>query len=136
MNNLSPYLTVAEVARELHMSDDGVRKLIRKGKLKALRLSERKTMVPRTALAGYQRRLSGQPDVGFEMPELADPVELAKQFEQSTGCSPEAWLLAWKQDELEDSSENMELMVQASALRAALAGRGRRRSRLAAGKPA
>ena len=61
------------------------------------------------------------------MPELGDPLELAQRFEQTTGYSPEAWLLAWKHDELEDSSENMELMIQASALRAALAGpRGRR----------
>lgn len=133
MTDVSPYLTVAEVARELRMSDDGVRKLIRKRKLKALRLSERKTMIPRAALAAYQRRISGQAEVRFQMPELGDPVELAQRFEQTTGYSPEAWLLAWKRDELEDSSENMELMVQASALRAALAGRRGRRSALVAG---
>lgn len=122
MSNPSPYLTVAEVATELRMSDDGVRKLVRKGKLKALRLSERKTIVPRAALAAYQRRLAGHGDqVAFQMPELGDPAELATRFEQATGYSPEAWLLAWKREELEDSRENMELMVQASALRAALA---------------
>ena len=136
MTDPTPYLTVAEVARELRMSDDGVRKLIRKGKLKALRLSERKTMIPRAALSAYQRRLSGQTEVRFQMPELSDPVELARRFEQMTGYSPEEWLLAWKHDELEDSSENMDLMVQASALRAALAGPRGRRSALVAGKPA
>jgi excisionase family DNA binding protein len=136
MTDASPYLTVAEVARELRMSDDGVRKLIRKRKLKALRLSERKTMIPRAALAAYRRRISGQAEVRFQMPELGDPVELAQRFEQTTGYSPEAWLLAWKRDELEDSNENMELMVQASALRAALARRRRRRSALVAGKSA
>lgn len=136
MTDVSPYLTVPEVARELRMSDDGVRKLIRKRKLKALRLSERKTMIPRAALAAYQRRISGQAEVRFQMPELGDPVELAQRFEQTTGYSPEAWLLAWKRDELEDSSENMELMVQASALLAALAGRRVRRSALVAGKSA
>ena len=108
------------------MTDDGVRKLIRKGKLKALRLSERKTIVPRAALEAYQRRVAGHSGrVTFQMPELGDPVELAHRFEAATGYSPEAWLLAWKRDELEDRAENMELMVQASALRAALAaGRG------------
>ena len=136
MTDPTPYLTVSEVARELRMSDDGVRKLVRKGRLKALRLSERKTMIPRAALRAYQRQLSGQAEARFEMPELGDPVELARRFEQSTGYSPEAWLLAWKHDELEDSGENMQLMVQASALRAALAGGREQRPRLIAGKSA
>ncbi len=126
MSSPSPYLTVAEVATELRMSNDGVRKLIRKGKLKALRLSERKTIVPRAALEAYQRRLAGRSDrLAFRMPDLGDPVELARRFEQATGYAPEEWLLAWKHDKLEDSTENMELMVEASALRAALAA-GRR----------
>src|SRR5437660_10724271 len=108
MTDPSPYLTVAEVASELRMSDDGVRKLIRKGKLKALRLSERRTIIPRAALGAYQRRVGGEAEVQFQMPELGDPGKLAELFERATGYSPEAWLLAWKHEELEDSSENME----------------------------
>src|SRR5437660_11388609 len=98
MTDPSPYLTVAEVASELRMSDDGVRKLIRNGKLKALRLSERKTIIPRAALGAYQRRLRGHPEARFQLPELGDPVEQAQHFEQATGYCPEAWLLAWKHD--------------------------------------
>jgi excisionase family DNA binding protein len=132
MTDPMPYLTVAEVAGELRMTNDGVRKLIRKGRLKALRVSERRTMIPRAALSAYQRRLGGQAEVGFQMPELGDHVELAQRFERATGYSPEAWLLAWKHDQLEDTRENMELMVEASALRAALAGSLGRRSALVA----
>jgi excisionase family DNA binding protein len=54
-------LTVAEVAAELEMTNDGVYKLIKRGKLEGVRRSERGLRVPQAALAGYQRRLVDHP---------------------------------------------------------------------------
>src|SRR5437763_116360 len=111
MTGSSPYMTVADVAREIDMTPDGVRKLIRSGKLKALRLSERKIVVPRAAFAAYQRRLSGETRARFEAPPIADAAAMAAQFERTTGLAPEQWLAAWKREEIEDSVDNMVLMV-------------------------
>jgi len=115
-----PYLTPAEVGREIDMSADGVRKLVRKGQLKALRLSARKIVIPRPALAAYQRRVNGERPVEFQMPAVGDPDELAREFQEATGRDPAGWIAAWKGDEIEDSADNMALMAQASAICAAL----------------
>lgn len=113
-----PYLTPAEVAGELGMSADGVRKLVRRGKLKAIRRSERQILISRAALEAYRRRINGESPARFELPEIGDPTELRAQFAMATGQTPKAWLEAWKKDEIVDSAANMALMVHASALRA------------------
>lgn len=111
------HLTVPEVASELAMTPDGVYKLIRRGKLKAVRVSERKTYVSRPALDAYRRRING------ETPDLRRPVselsldELREGFEKETGLSPEEWIAQWKRDRIEDSAENMQLLVRAVGLR-------------------
>lgn len=113
-----PYLTVREVAEALDMTPDGVYKLIGRGKLKAIRKSERKMLVSRLALEAYQRRINGQapaivtPEPPRELPELL------AEFEGDTGMTPAQWLEAWKRDEIEDTAENMRTMVHAAALRA------------------
>jgi hypothetical protein len=77
--------------------------------------------------AGLSKKTPDLSEVLISMPFLVGSGALS-------GYSPEAWLLAWKHDELDDSRENMELMIEASALRAALAGGRGRGARLAAGK--
>ena len=42
---------------------------------------------------------------------------LRERFEAQTGRSPEAWLKAWKSEDLDDTPENMQVLVQAVALR-------------------
>jgi excisionase family DNA binding protein len=112
------YLTVAEVAHEIDMTPGGVRKVIKRGELKAVKLSVRKTLVSRAALEAYRSKINGEPRVEFVMPEIGEPAEMRVRFEAATGRTPEAWLKAWKHEEIEDSAPNMGLMMQASALRA------------------
>ncbi len=66
----SAYLTVPQVAAELDMSPDGVYKLIKRGRLPAIRRSERGLRVSRVALAAYLRRLR-QSEVGLRQGEVS-----------------------------------------------------------------
>jgi excisionase family DNA binding protein len=113
-----PYLTAAEVATELGISRHGVYKLIERGKLKAIRRSERNLRVSRLALDAYRRRLNdGTPAV--EVVESVDvPAEVAA-FERETGMLPAEWERRWKADRIDDTAENMRLTIRALALRAA-----------------
>jgi hypothetical protein len=53
------YLSIDAVAAALEMTTSGVHKLISRGKLKAIRRSERRIYVSRAALAAYRARLNG-----------------------------------------------------------------------------
>lgn len=113
------YLTVLEVAEELGITKGGVYKLIERGKLKAIRRTERGIRVSRLALDAYQRRIqAGERDTPTA-DGPADLAELREQFEHETGHSPLEWERRWKADTLEDSPENMRLTIRALALRAA-----------------
>jgi hypothetical protein len=100
------------------MTPDGVYKLIQRGKLKGTRLSERKMRVTRAALdrfnADVQRRAE-EHLAGFTTGTIAS---LTEAFVTETGLDPVAWLGAWKRDELEDTPENMRLLVRAAGIRA------------------
>lgn len=110
------YLTVSKVAAELDISPAGVYKLIQRGKLPAIRRSERGLRVSRLALTAYQRRLQN----GFKPPEVVvqDTTleELRATFARETGLSPEEWERRWQADELEDSAANMRLATLVSGL--------------------
>lgn len=112
----SAYLTIPEVAAELDISTSGVYKLITRGKLPAIRRSERGLRVPRPALDAYQRRLQqGSPVPSIERTHT--PLEeLRAEFESDTGLSPHEWEQRWKADQIEDSHENMQLAVRALGL--------------------
>jgi excisionase family DNA binding protein len=113
----SAYLTVPQVAAELGMSSDGVYKLIKRGKLPAVRRSERGLRVSRVVLAAYLRRLrQGEvPDVGIQEVGLGVD-QLRAEFERETGLSPREWERRWRADELEDTAENMRLAIRALGL--------------------
>jgi excisionase family DNA binding protein len=111
------YLTIPEVAAELRMTASGVYKLIQRGKLPAVRHSERGTRITRWALDAYQRRLNG------DGPELARPrhttdlATLRDQFVTEAGRSPEDWIARWKRNLVEDTAENSSRLVRALGLR-------------------
>lgn len=99
------------------MTRDGVYKLIKRGKLKATRRSERKTHVSRLALEAYRRRLNGNgPDLRRPAGAESDS-DLRGAFERDTGRTPEDWIEAWKAGLIEDSAANAQLLVEALALR-------------------
>ncbi|MHB1537122.1 MAG: helix-turn-helix domain-containing protein [Solirubrobacteraceae bacterium] len=112
----APYLTVSEAADELAISTSGVYKLIQRGRLPAIRLSERGLRVSRLALEAYQRRLRGEVGVPPVKYSTRGFDELRAEFEADTGTTPAEWERRWQDDEIEDSAENMRLAVRAMSL--------------------
>jgi excisionase family DNA binding protein len=111
------YLTIPQVAAELDISTDGVYKLIKRGKLPAIRRSERGMRVSRVAFDAYQRRLRNAIAPSTSTPELNIELDgLQAEFEHDTGVSPREWERRWKAEEIEDSAENMRLTIRALAL--------------------
>lgn len=113
-----PYLTVPEVASELGLTPSGVYKLIKRGRLKAIRRTERGLRVSRLALDAYRRAVERDAFVD-RGPQLEGSLgDLRADFEREAGLSPEEWERRWKADELDDSAENMRFTVRALGLRA------------------
>lgn len=114
---LSPYLTASEVADELGISTSGVYKLIKRGKLPAIRRSERGLRVSRLALEAYQRRLQrGGPNIPPIRYSSKSVAESRAEFEAQTGMSPAQWERRWQAEQIEDSAENMRLAARAMSL--------------------
>jgi excisionase family DNA binding protein len=114
----SPYLTVREAASELGITDDGVRKLIARGKLPAIKRSERNTLIPRPAFESYVRRINGQSiPPGERLRAQRDLVTRLAEFERDAGKTPQQWLTDWASAGPElDTAENMALAVSAVGL--------------------
>jgi excisionase family DNA binding protein len=113
----SAYMSIAEVAGELGITTSGVYKLIQRGKLPAIRRSERGLRVPRMALDAYKRRLQGhEPVVPPTAISTATLEESRAAFERETGLSPVEWERRWKAEQIEDSAENMALAIRALGL--------------------
>ena len=114
----TPYLTVKEAAAALGMSEDGVRKLIRRQKLRAIKRSERKTLIPSPAFNAYVRKLNGdapQP-LGMAVAEGALP-ERVTAFMLQAGKEPRQWLNDWLSAEPgQDDAESMDLAVSVVGL--------------------
>jgi excisionase family DNA binding protein len=113
------YLTVAEVAAELHMTVDGVYKLVARGKLPAVRRSERGMRIPQADLTAYQRQLTER--TRTVSIELTTTPQAVASFEAAAGVSPAEWQRRWKADEVDDTVDNMILTIRALVLLAAKA---------------
>ena len=109
-------LTVTEVAEQLQMTTDGVYKLIQRGKLDAVRLSERKTRIPAASLARYTAATQAWVDRYLDSQPTVDLDLLRTDFTNETSLSPEDWVATWKRNELDDTAENMQLLARAAAL--------------------
>lgn len=95
---------------------DGVYKLIQRGKLPAIRRSERGLRVPRIVLDAYRRRLETGP---ASVPIIAGDEtheQLLLAFERETGTPPGEWTRSWRAGQIEDSAENMHFMIRALGL--------------------
>jgi excisionase family DNA binding protein len=112
----SAYMTVTEVADALEISTSGVYKLIDRGKLPAIRRSERGLRVSRLALDAYQRRLRGGAYVPSIQIASTTLEEARAEFEHETHLSPTEWEQRWKAEQIEDSAENMGLAIRALSL--------------------
>jgi excisionase family DNA binding protein len=113
------YLTVSDVAAELHMTVDGVYKLVARGKLPAVRRSERGMRIPQADLAAYQRQLAER--TRTVSIELTTTPRAVAAFEAAAGVSPEEWQRRWKADQIEETVDNMILTIRALVLLAAKA---------------
>jgi len=117
MTMQTAYLTVPQVAAELDITTDGVYKLIKRGKLPAIRRSERGIRISRVAFDAYQRRLRNSETPSAPTPELNTEMDgLHAEFERDTGLPPHEWERRWKAEEIEDSAENMRLTIRALTL--------------------
>lgn len=112
----TPYLTIQEVADELDCQKRNVYKLIENRKLPALKLSERNTVVSRWALEAYQRRINGHAALATETPAVDDATLTARFTEESGGLTPQQFYTRFKRGQLDDTPENMMLLVKAIAL--------------------
>lgn len=112
-------LTVAEVAKELGISDDGVRKLIRRGRLRASRRSAHQTRVSRLALAAYRAEIN-RPIEPMQVIYVDSLPDLLSDFVADAGMDPAAWTDRWRAGDFEDTAENMALLVRAVGLEAML----------------
>lgn len=112
------YFTVKEAAAELGITDDGVRKLIARGKLPAIRRSERNIRIPGPAFDAYIRRLNGETVPAPERLRAQGDLETRlAEFERDTGKTPQQWLTDWTTAEpWFDSVENMAFTVSAAGL--------------------
>lgn len=112
----APYLSVKEAAAVLDISDDGVRKLIRRKKLRAVKRSERKTLIPRPAFDAYIRKLNGETPaaLGRAMPIRGLPERLAA-FELEAGKTPHDWLRDWLDQRGSDADEAMAMHLAVTA---------------------
>ncbi len=130
------YLTIPQVATELDISTDGVYKLIKRGKLPAIRRSERGMRVARVAFDAYQRRLRHSETPATPTPKPNIDVDLLNaEFERETGLTPRTWERRWKAGEIEDSAENMRLAIRALTLNLAKQHKPADRQGTTAGKP-
>jgi excisionase family DNA binding protein len=110
------YLVIEEVADELGCTEQEVRKVIEARKLPALKFGEREMVVPRWCLDAYKRRISGGSVPVTELPLADDETLLAQFVEDSGGLSPQEFYARFESREVEDTSENMTLLVKAVAL--------------------
>lgn len=110
------YLSVQETADRLGMTPDGVYKLIQRGKLDVERVSARKTKVPKDALDRYMQAQQARVQRFRDGAPVAESEVLRQQFADATGRTPEDWLGGWKRNAVEDTPENMRLLVRAVAL--------------------
>lgn len=113
-----PYLTVKEAASELGITDDGVRKLIARGKLPAIRRSERNILIPGPAFNAYVRRINGDTQPAPMRPRVQrDLATRLTEFERDTGKTPQQWLTDWDRAAPElDTAEGMAFTVSAAGL--------------------
>jgi excisionase family DNA binding protein len=136
MTMQTAYLTIPQVAAELDITTDGVYKLIKRGKLPAIRLSERGMRVSRAAFDAYQRRLhNGKTPLVSTSGPNAEMNVLHTEFERDTGLSPHEWERRWKAEKIEDTAENMRLTIRALTLNLAEQPKPADRQSTAADKP-
>ena len=114
-------ITVAEAASRLQMTNDGIYKLIKRGRLQAVRLSERKTRIVADSLENYVAASQAWADQYIAAQPRAPRDTVVAAFVADTGMIPDDWIAAWKRSEIEDTAENMALLVRAAALRASAA---------------
>jgi hypothetical protein len=103
------------------MTNDGVYKLVARGKLPAVRRSERGMRIPQADLTAYQRQLAER--VRTVSLELTATPDVVADFEAAAGVPPAEWQRRWKADEIEDTVDNMILTIRALVLLAAKADR-------------
>lgn len=109
MLDARPYWKPRDLAHVLDMSASQIYRLIESGELASVRIGQRTVRVPAAAVAAF--RGEAVPEVHEESAE-----ERVRRFTERTGHTPEAFIDAWKREEIEDSAEHHEDAMEAMAL--------------------
>jgi excisionase family DNA binding protein len=114
------YVRVRTFAERFDLSESAVYKKIERGEIRAIRIG--KTIrIPSPEMERYLNPLRVLEEVGA--PQDGEPHNLADsvaRFEERAGCSPSAFVETWRSGQVEDTSQNARLAIEALALREAL----------------
>jgi excisionase family DNA binding protein len=123
-------MKVTEVAETLAIDRSTAYRMIQRGELPAVRISESSVRVPRAGFEAYMRaRETGgaiEPvRVGEHPPhERAQIMAAVEAFEREAKRDPFDFVEAWRAGTIEDNAENSELVIEALSLRKAMAEAG------------
>ncbi len=132
MTERNNYLTISEAASELNESEAFVITLCQQRKLPAFSIDE-EFIITRAALEAFiaakARRETGeeQATFGVAIRHFASDQEIEdyllgeeRSFKERSGVSPADYVDSWNRGEIEDTSKNMSLAIEAHSLDSAL----------------
>jgi len=135
-NRESQYLKASEVAKTLDMDISTIYKMCAERVIPAIRVGEKAVRIPRAAFEAYlarqaqayngsRRPLLDEARQAEVMGEPIDAIVLRNQsFYERTGYSSYEFAERWKAGDVEDTSENASLLIEAVSIREALTRAG------------
>ncbi len=125
------YMKVSEIAEVLSVVPSTVYRMIERGVLPSVRISESSVRVPRAGFEAYMRSCeSGRPVVPVRRDYTHIPVEAgelreaAEAFAERSEFDPFDFVDRWRAGTIKDTAQNSELVMEALALRKAMIAAG------------
>jgi excisionase family DNA binding protein len=134
-NRESQYLKASEVAKTLDMDISTIYKMCAERVIPSIKVGEKAVRIPRAAFEAYLARQAQVYDVNRPLLDEARRAELTgepidaivlrnQSFYERTGYSSYEFAERWKAGNVEDTSENASLLIEAVSIREALTRAG------------
>lgn len=134
-NRESQYLKASEVARILDMDISTIYKMCADRVIPSIRVGEKAVRIPRAAFDAYLARQAQDYDAGRTLLDEARRrsatdesidaiVARNQQFYERTGYSSYEFAKRWKAGDVEDTSDNASVLIEALSIREALTRAG------------
>lgn len=134
-NRESQYLKASEVARILDMDISTIYKMCADKVIPSIKVGEKAVRIPRAAFDAYLAWQSGGYDASRPLLEEARRQEVTEEpidaivgrnqsFYERTGYSSYEFAKRWKGGDVEDTSDNASLLIEALSVREALTRAG------------